>query len=61
MKQLFVYEENCVGCGICVDACLENVLEIIDGIAQIIYEENCTECGTCFECCPNDAIELEDI
>lgn len=47
--------DSCTGCGICVDACPVEAIEIDNGIAKII-EETCTNCRTCVDECPMEAI-----
>lgn len=56
--ELTVMIDNCIGCGRCVDACHQNVLEAIDGVTRIIDAEECIGCGYCEMECPMDAIEL---
>ncbi len=53
-----VNKDECIGCGNCVDACPEDVLELKDGVAEVVYPEKCTQCGSCVEACPVDAITL---
>ena len=47
---------ECVGCGICVDACPQCVLEVPGGTAEVVDEESCVGCGNCLEECPMGAI-----
>jgi NAD-dependent dihydropyrimidine dehydrogenase PreA subunit len=49
--------EDCVGCGLCEDACPSGSIKV-DEIA-IVDAKTCTNCGTCADECPNDAIEVE--
>lgn len=49
--------EDCVGCGLCEDACPSASIKV-DEIA-IVDANTCTNCGTCADECPNDAIEVE--
>jgi len=51
-----VDEDACVGCGECIDACVWNGNEMIDGIARVT--DRCLGCGRCVEACPNDAISI---
>jgi UDP-glucose 4-epimerase len=51
-----VDEDACVGCGDCIDACVWNGNEMIDGIAHVT--DRCLGCGRCVEACPNDAISI---
>ena len=50
-----VNAEECVGCGICVDACPADALKLEDGVA-VVDEGECLDCGICAGECPNDAI-----
>ncbi|HLV09742.1 MAG TPA: 4Fe-4S binding protein, partial [Halanaerobiales bacterium] len=53
-----IYVNNkCTGCGICVDRCPFNAIELRDGKAVIL--ETCTLCGSCVKACPVEAIIIE--
>ena len=54
-----INEEECIGCGNCVDVCPNNVLELND-VAKVKNPDACTNCGKCVEECPVDAITLEE-
>ncbi|MHA1197308.1 MAG: DUF362 domain-containing protein, partial [Promethearchaeota archaeon] len=49
-------EEACVGCGDCIEACVWNGNEMIDGIVHIT--DRCLGCGICLEVCHNGAISI---
>jgi NAD-dependent dihydropyrimidine dehydrogenase PreA subunit len=52
-------EEKCNGCGICVPACAEGAIAIIDGKARVVSEIYCDGLGACLGECPQDAITVE--
>lgn len=52
-------EELCDGCGVCVPACAEGALQIIDGKARLISDLFCDGLGACITECPQDAITIE--
>ncbi len=47
--------DECVGCGTCVEECPVNAITE-DGDKYKINAETCTDCGKCKEVCPVDAI-----
>lgn len=53
--------EECTGCGICVDECPEECLELdSEDIAELARPEECDSCATCEEACPTEAITMTD-
>ncbi|MEA3493904.1 MAG: 4Fe-4S binding protein [Candidatus Margulisiibacteriota bacterium] len=50
---------TCTGCGICVDACPQQALEMVDGIAKLTKPEACDGCASCVEACPVQAIVMK--
>lgn len=52
-------EELCDGCGVCVPACAEGALQIIDGKARLISDLFCDGLGACISDCPQGAITIE--
>lgn len=52
-------EELCDGCGLCVPACAEGAIQIIDGKAKLISESFCDGLGACLGDCPQGAINIE--
>ncbi len=52
----WVKEDQCKGCGICVNVCPVNgAIKMVNGKAQI-NNAICTRCGKCMEACPTNAI-----
>lgn len=56
---IVVDKELCVGCGICVEMCPEEVLELRDEIATVVNLDNCIECEACQVNCEYEAIQCE--
>ncbi|WP_244270474.1 4Fe-4S binding protein [Proteiniborus ethanoligenes] len=57
-KELKLKVEWCKGCGICVEFCPKNVLELKQGKINIKNLEACIKCGQCELRCPDYAIYL---
>ncbi|HOQ05918.1 MAG TPA: 4Fe-4S binding protein [Anaerohalosphaeraceae bacterium] len=52
-------EEKCDGCGLCVKACAEGAIQIINGKAKLVSETYCDGLGACLGHCPRGAITIE--
>jgi ferredoxin len=52
-------EELCDGCGLCVPACAEGAIQIIDGKARLVSDRYCDGLGACLGECPQGAIAFE--
>lgn len=52
-------EQKCNGCGLCVPACAEGAIRIVDGKARLIADNLCDGLGACLGDCPMDAITIE--
>lgn len=59
-KIVRIDEEKCNGCGVCIPACAEGALQIIDGKARLISEKYCDGLGACLGECPQGAITVEE-
>ncbi len=57
-KGLIINKNWCKGCGICVEFCPTNVLEMKDGKANIKDIDSCIMCKQCELRCPDYAIYL---
>ncbi|MBW2504409.1 MAG: 4Fe-4S binding protein [Deltaproteobacteria bacterium] len=53
-------EEKCTGCGLCVPACAEGAIKMVDGKARLIADNLCDGLGACLGDCPVDAITIEE-
>lgn len=58
--KIVIDELKCNGCGLCVTACHEGALEIIDGKAKMVRENFCDGMGDCIPACPQGAITFID-
>jgi len=52
-------EEKCTGCGLCVPACVEGALQIINGKARLVKDRFCDGLGACLGKCPVGALTVE--
>ncbi len=59
-KIIHIDSEKCNGCGLCVNACHEGALQMIDGKATLISDSYCDGLGDCLPECPTGAIEIKE-
>jgi len=64
---IYIIENRCKGCGLCVEFCPEGVLRISEGFNQKGYHPPfvaepaaCVGCHFCEEVCPEFAIHCKD-
>jgi ferredoxin len=57
-KIVRIDEERCDGCGVCVTACAEGALAIVDGKARLTGEIFCDGFGDCVGECPQGAMTI---
>lgn len=57
-KIIQIDEEKCNGCGLCVPACAEGAIGIIDGKARLVADKYCDGLGACLGECPQDALTI---
>jgi ferredoxin len=51
----WINEEDCDGCGICVEECPVDTIVMKDEEAEINMD-GCIRCGVCHDVCPQDAV-----
>ncbi len=55
-KTIRIDESKCDGCGLCVEACHEGALALVNGKAKLVRPNFCDGMGDCLPACPQDAI-----
>jgi ferredoxin len=56
---LEVDRNKCTGCGMCLEVCPHEVLEIRGKHVRIRNRDACMECGACSRNCPVGAVSVE--
>ena len=57
-KTIRIDESKCDGCGLCVEACHEGALALVNGKAKLVRPNYCDGMGDCLPACPQDAISF---
>lgn len=55
-KIIQIDSEKCNGCGLCVTACHEGAIGMVDGKAKLLRDDYCDGLGNCLPACPTGAI-----
>lgn len=55
-----INEEDCNGCGLCVSACHEGAIAMVNGKAKLMRDDYCDGLGNCLPVCPTGAISFEE-
>ncbi len=59
-KIIKIDEDLCNGCGLCVSACHESAIGLVDGKAKLLRDDYCDGLGNCLPVCPTNAISFEE-
>ena len=57
-KIIQIDEKKCDGCGLCVPACAEGAIRVINGKAKLVAETYCDGLGACLGECPKNALKI---
>lgn len=57
-KIITIDKEACNGCGLCVSACHEGAIGLVDGKATLLRDDYCDGLGDCLPVCPVNAISF---
>lgn len=57
-KIISIDEARCNGCGLCVSACHEGAIQLVNGKAKLISDSYCDGLGDCLPACPVNAIRI---
>lgn len=55
---VFIDDEKCNGCGLCIPNCAEGAIKLINGKAKLVDDRFCDGLGACLGHCPQDAITI---
>ena len=59
-KIIKIEDSKCNGCGLCIDACHEGAIWLVDGKAKLLRDDYCDGLGDCLPVCPTGAISFEE-
>ena len=57
-RKIKIDKEKCDGCGLCMEACHEGAIALVDGKAELVREDFCDGLGDCLPACPQGAISF---
>ncbi|MDN9330843.1 4Fe-4S binding protein [Clostridioides difficile] len=58
-KIIKIDEGKCNSCGLCVEACHEEAIGMVNGKAKLLRDDYCDGLGDCLPTCPTNAISFE--
>ncbi|MFO8101741.1 MAG: glycyl-radical enzyme activating protein [Dehalococcoidia bacterium] len=56
--EIMTYDNKCIGCGKCVEACPQGAITMVPGRGRVIDRDKCDLCLKCAEVCPTGAISV---
>ncbi|NCA68003.1 MAG: ferredoxin [Clostridia bacterium] len=59
-KIIKIDKEKCNGCELCVKACHEGAIGMVNGKAKLLRDDYCDGLGNCLPVCPTGAITFEE-
>lgn len=59
-KIIKIDKDKCNGCGLCVSACHEGAIGMVNGKAKLMRDDYCDGLGDCLPVCPTGAISFEE-
>ena len=59
-KIIKINKELCNGCALCVNACHEAAIGLVNGKAKLLRDDYCDGLGDCLPVCPTGAISFEE-
>lgn len=59
-KIIKIDKVKCNGCGLCVSACHEGAIGMVNGKAVLLRDDYCDGLGDCLPVCPTNAISFEE-
>lgn len=57
-RTVAIDKNRCNGCGLCIKACHEGAMGLVDGKAALVRPNLCDGIGDCLPACPQDAISF---
>lgn len=59
-KIIHINEEKCNGCELCIQACHEGAIGMVNGKAKLLRDDYCDGLGDCLPVCPTGAVTFEE-